>query len=88
MSIILVVPYMSTGIAGCSVNTEISCGTRKLTWTSRVIKNIYIYIYSPKLSVNVKLMPHNNPMIQTNQEKSANYMLGRPSMYCRVDLLF
>jgi hypothetical protein len=38
MLVILVVPYMSTGFAGCSVGPEISYGTRKLTRTSRVIK--------------------------------------------------
>ena len=33
-----VVPYLSTEFAGCSINSGISCGARKLTQTSRVIK--------------------------------------------------
>ena len=30
--------YLSTGLVECSVNSKISRGARKLTWTSRVIK--------------------------------------------------
>jgi len=33
-----VVPYLSTGLAGCSVGPGISCGARKLARTLRVIK--------------------------------------------------
>jgi len=38
MSVILTVPYMPTGLAGYSVDPEISCGARKLTRIPRVIK--------------------------------------------------
>jgi hypothetical protein len=38
MLVIPAVPYIFTGFAGCSVGPEISCGARKLTRTSRVIK--------------------------------------------------
>jgi hypothetical protein len=33
-----VVPYLPTGLAGCSVGPRISCGARKLARTLRVIK--------------------------------------------------
>jgi hypothetical protein len=33
------VPYMPTGLAGCSVGPRISRGARKLARTPRVIKN-------------------------------------------------
>ena len=39
------VSYLSTGLAMCSVDPEISCGARKLTRTPRITKKIYIYIY-------------------------------------------
>jgi len=32
------VPYLPTGLAGCSVGPGISCGARKLARTPRVIK--------------------------------------------------
>ena len=38
MSVTLAVPYMLTGLAGCSVSPMISCGARKLTRTTRVTK--------------------------------------------------
>jgi hypothetical protein len=45
--VILVVFYLSTGLAGCSVDPGISCGARKLTRTPRVTKkNIYIKVES------------------------------------------
>jgi hypothetical protein len=37
-SVIPVVSYMLTGLARCSVGPGISCGTHKLTRTSRIIK--------------------------------------------------
>jgi len=46
--IIPAVSYLSTGLAGCSVGSGISCGARKLARTPRVTKKkkyIYIYIY-------------------------------------------
>jgi hypothetical protein len=39
MSVIPAVPYLSTGLAGCSVSPGISRGARKLARTPRVIKN-------------------------------------------------
>jgi hypothetical protein len=38
MFVIPVVSYLSTGLAGCSVDPGNSRGARKLAWTSRVIK--------------------------------------------------
>jgi hypothetical protein len=38
MSVTTVVPYMSTGLAGSSVDPGISCGAYKLARISRVIK--------------------------------------------------
>ena len=38
MSVTLTVPYMPTGLAGYSVDPEISCGARKLTMIPRVVK--------------------------------------------------
>jgi len=38
MSVTLMVPYLSTGLVGCSVDPGNSRGARKLTRTPRVIK--------------------------------------------------
>jgi len=35
--------YLLTGLAGCSVDLEISCGARKLAWTPRVTKKKVLY---------------------------------------------
>jgi len=40
------VPYMLTGLAGCSVSPGISCGARKLVRTSRVTKKNIVFFYS------------------------------------------
>jgi len=38
MSVILAVPYLFTGLAGCSVSPGINRGARKLARTPQVIK--------------------------------------------------
>jgi len=43
MSVTTVVPYMSTGLAGSSVDPGISCGAYKLARISRVIKKKKIH---------------------------------------------
>jgi len=48
------VPYLPTGLAGCSVGPEISRGARKLTRTPRVIKK-------KKKEVRIYLAKKNSP---------------------------
>jgi hypothetical protein len=45
--IISAVPYLFTGLAGCSVDLGNSCGARKLARTPRVIqkKSDYLFLY-------------------------------------------
>jgi hypothetical protein len=38
MSVTIAEPYLSTGLAGCSVSSGISRGVRKLVRTSQIIK--------------------------------------------------
>ena len=49
MSVILVVSYLFTGFAGCSVNPGISCGARKLTRTPRVKKKEKKIVLYPEI---------------------------------------
>jgi hypothetical protein len=51
MPVTLAVPYLPTGLAGCSVDPGISRGARKLTRTPRVIKKKMEYI---KLKINIE----------------------------------
>jgi hypothetical protein len=46
MFVITVVPYMSTGLAGSSVDPGISCGAYKLARISRVIKKKKIILFA------------------------------------------